>query len=143
MQRLIGTVGVLALLALGTVALSQAIGLTHAAPPGAGGQTMTDAQDRPEKQNTPQEERRPDGSRVVTTGHRYPDNVRTITREYGPQGQLSTARIRWSGFAGELLDLTVTFGPDGQVLKEEGYRAPGVTTSAEELLREDAAQAGA
>ena len=132
-----GTVGVLALLALGTVALSQALQLTHAAPPGAGGQKMTDAQSRP------QEERRPDGSRVVTTGHRYPDNVRTIKREYDPQGNLSTARIRWSGFAGELLDLTVTFGPDGQVLKEEGYRAPGVTTSAEELLREDAAQAGA
>lgn len=135
MQRLIGTVGVLALLALGTVALSQAIGLTHAAPPGAGGQKMTDPQ------NNTQEERRPDGSRVVTTGHRFPDNVRTVTREYDPQGRLSTARIRWSGFAGELLDLTVTFGPDGKVLKEEGYRAPGVTTSVEELLREGA-QAG-
>lgn len=80
-------------------------------------------------------ETRPDGTKVFTHGHRFPDNTQVITQEYGAQGQLLRAKVEWTGFAGKVLDVTATFGAQGELLKEEGFRAPGMTTPVKELLK--------
>lgn len=79
--------------------------------------------------------RQPDGSVVYTHGHRFPDNVQVVEQRHDAAGTLQSARVTWSGFAGPVLDVTATFDAAGKLAKEEGYRAPDMTTPVTELLR--------
>lgn len=78
---------------------------------------------------------RPDGSKVYTHSLRVPDNTRTVTQEYGPDGHLRSAHVVWSGFAGQVLDVTATFDASGKLVEEQGYRAPDLTTPVSDLIR--------
>ncbi len=80
-------------------------------------------------------ETRPDGSKVFTHGHRYPDNTQVVTQEYGPDGKLHSATVKWSGFAGKVLEVTATFDAEGNLVREDGFRAEGMTTPVKALLK--------
>lgn len=82
-----------------------------------------------------QVETRSDGTKVFVHGHRYPDNVQVVTQQYDPAGKLVSAKVEWTGFAGKVLDATATFDDSGKLIKEEGYRAPDMTTPIAELLK--------
>lgn len=77
----------------------------------------------------------PDGTLTFTHGHRYPDNLLRVTQTHRADGTLQSAHIVWSGFAGELLDLTAQFDAVGKWLKEEGYRAQGVKNAVTEFIQ--------
>ncbi|THF88686.1 hypothetical protein E7T09_05760 [Deinococcus sp. KSM4-11] len=77
----------------------------------------------------------PDGGTVYTHGHRFPDNVQVVEQRHGPGGTLQSARVTWTGFAGRVLDVTATFDAQGRLVKEEGYRAPDMTTPVLDLIR--------
>lgn len=78
---------------------------------------------------------RPDGSKVFTHGHRFPDNTQVVTQEYDSQGKLRTVKAQWTGFAGRVLDVTATLDDAGKVVKEEGYRAPDATMPVTDLIK--------
>lgn len=80
-------------------------------------------------------QREPDGRAVYTHGHRYPDNVQVVEQHHDADGTLRRARVTWSGLAGAALDVTATFDAQGKVVKEEGHRAPDMTTPVAELIR--------
>lgn len=89
----------------------------------------------PELSEIGQVETRADGSKVFTHGHRFPDNVQKIVQEYDANGRLTSVRAELTGFAGKILDVTAQVDSDGNVLHEEGYRAPEVTTTLKEMIR--------
>lgn len=76
-----------------------------------------------------------DGSKTFTHGHRYPDNTQIVTQNYAPDGQLLSAKVEWSGFAGKVMYVTATFDKDGNLVKEDGFRAEGMTTPVKALLK--------
>lgn len=80
-------------------------------------------------------QREPDGHAVYTHGHRYPDNVQIVEQRHDADGTLRRARVTWSGLAGPALDVTATFDAQGKLVKEEGHRAPDMTTPVAELIR--------
>ncbi|GMA17500.1 hypothetical protein E5F05_10865 [Deinococcus metallilatus] len=73
--------------------------------------------------------------RSLEYGHRYPDNVLHVTQSYDRAGRLTGVTIRQTGFAGRVLDLRGSFDARGRLVKESGYRAPGVTASLRSYLR--------
>ncbi|WP_309570633.1 hypothetical protein [Deinococcus sp.] len=79
--------------------------------------------------------RQHDGTTVYTHGHRFPDNVQIVEQRHDAQGKLQSAKLTWSGFAGQVLDVTATFDAAGKLVKEEGYRAPEMTTPVTELVK--------
>ena len=80
-------------------------------------------------------ERRGDGTLVFTHGHRFPDNSQRVVQEYDASGRLQSVKVELTGFAGKVLDVTAVVDEQGRVVKEEGYRAPEVTTTVQELIK--------
>lgn len=79
--------------------------------------------------------KRDDGTLVFMHGHRFPDNVQRVEQEYDAAGRLTTVRVQWSGFAGKILDITASLDERGEVVREDGYRAPEMTTPVSELIK--------
>lgn len=92
---------------------------------------MTDSS----KGNIHKVEKQADGSILFTHGHRYPDNVQVVEQHHDAAGVLQSAKVKWSGFAGEVLDVTATFDMQGNLAKEEGFRAPDMKTPVKDLLK--------
>lgn len=80
-------------------------------------------------------DRQEGGSVVFTHGHRYPDNVQIVEQHHDASGKLVSAKVKWSGFAGEVLDVTATFDSSGNLVREEGFRAPEMKTPVKNLLK--------
>ncbi|GHF33229.1 hypothetical protein HNQ07_000294 [Deinococcus metalli] len=76
----------------------------------------------------------PGGTLLYTHGHRFPDNVQMVEQRHNAAGTLLSARVTWSGFVGRVLDVTATFDTQGRTVKEEGHRAPGLTTPVTALI---------
>lgn len=89
----------------------------------------------PELTDAGKVERRADGSLVFTHGHRFPDNTQRVVQEYDASGRLTGVQVELTGFAGKVLDVRATVDEQGKVLQEEGYRAPEVTTTVQELIK--------
>lgn len=73
--------------------------------------------------------------RFLEHGHRFPDNVLRVTQSYDRAGRLTGAVVRQTGFAGRVLDLRGTFDVRGRLVRESGFRAPGVETPLRAYLR--------
>lgn len=73
--------------------------------------------------------------RFLEHGHRFPDNTLSVTQSYDRAGRLSGITVRQTGFAGRVLDVRGTFDARGRLVKETGFRAPGMGTPLRAYLR--------
>lgn len=73
--------------------------------------------------------------RSVQHGQNVPDNSLSVRQSYDRAGRLSSVTVQWSGFAGLLLDLRGSFDSAGRLVKETGYRRPGITTPISSYVR--------
>ncbi|MBB5374851.1 hypothetical protein HNQ07_000295 [Deinococcus metalli] len=73
--------------------------------------------------------------RSVDYARLIPDNTLRVRQSYDRAGRLTGASVRWTGFAGPLLDVRGSFDARGRLVKESGFRAKGVTTPLTAYLR--------
>lgn len=73
--------------------------------------------------------------RFLEHGHRFPDNTLSVTQSYDRAGKLTGITVRQTGFAGRVLDVRGTFDARGRLVKETGFRAPGMGTPLRAYLR--------
>lgn len=73
--------------------------------------------------------------RSLTYMRPVPDNRLWVRQSYDRAGRLTGLSVNWSVFAGHLLDVRGAFDAQGQLVKETGFRARGVTTPLGSYLR--------
>lgn len=64
----------------------------------------------------------------------FPDNIRSLAQYYDEAGRLLTLRASFSGFAGQMYDLTARLDGKGNIISERGYRRQGDRTDLKALV---------
>ncbi|MBX8466316.1 hypothetical protein [Deinococcus sp. RIT780] len=124
----------MAVVACAVLGMAGAVGTTLPAPP-AGPPAQVGGLRVCERGDTTYLLDRSGRVRSLTYMRLVPDNRLWVRQSYDRAGRLTGLSVNWSGFAGRLLDVRGAFDAQGQLVKETGFRARGVTTPLGSYLR--------